>query len=150
MISVGPIAMLPYWPISSLISAMAMAMAMDTINTMVYQGNEHEVGTIKPCPGLRETKQTLHSWAHCWVRASSPKICATRRAPYRGGLEYMGRTMRLICDVTRAAWGKNETANQSGRKGKLSEFANQSRAVTCLVYDAWCTIKHQSPKLTTK
>lgn len=34
----------------------------------------------------------LHSRAHSCLIDSSPKISATKRAPYNGGLEYIGRT----------------------------------------------------------
>ena len=39
----------------------------------------------------------LHSIAHSCLIDSSPKISATKRAPCKGGLEYIGRTSIFNC-----------------------------------------------------
>mmetsp|Transcript_1329 Transcript_1329/g.3757 ORF Transcript_1329/g.3757 Transcript_1329/m.3757 type:complete len:201 (-) Transcript_1329:603-1205(-) len=45
----------------------------------------------------------LHSARHCDSRAGSESTALTMRAPWHGGLEYIGRMMILSCESTRAA-----------------------------------------------
>lgn len=79
---------------------------------------------------------TLHSAVHSPESTSSLKISDTSRAPYTGGLEYIGRITSFSWDPTRAAYREKKREGSKTRKDNSQARMGRKREKTILRH-AW-------------